>query len=564
MISRGEPRGLRVHSRAPTYTPPAPPNSVILISSRPSLLLALLAATSGGAAIACIVMGAPIAASALAAVAIAAAGLATVRFGADVEGSVHPTTPAPTNVPTPPRPVAVAPMAPGSSGALGTATPTSPMRAAEPGDPLHDPLTGLPGRALFRDRVAHALARANRRQSPVAVLLLDIDDFRRVNDTVGYSAGDRLLAGVATRVATCLRAADTAARIGADEFGLLLEAMQEGDDLQQVSRRIADALSLPFTVGTREVVLSTSAGIARATPDDDGDQLLRNADVALALAKRRGRGATEVFEPGMRSSVIERLELEGDLRRAIVGRQLTLEYQPIVILQNRRIVGVEALLRWCHPTRGNVPPSVFLPLAEELGLSLPLGRWALDEACRRGKEWQELLGTGRTLTVTVNISASQLRHPGFIHDVAGALRTSRMDPHRLVLEVSDAVMAHGVADAVARLESLKALGVRIAIDDFGTRQLSLQSLPGFPVDILKIDKSFVDRVGHDAGDATFAEVIVAFGKSMRLRTVAEGVEHEQQVEALLRIKCEFGQGLLFSHPLTSTALSDLLARELRR
>jgi diguanylate cyclase (GGDEF)-like protein len=423
---------------------------------------------------------------------------------------------------------------------------------------FRDPLTGLATRPLLRDRVEHALARAHRHERPVAIMLLDIDGFRSINDAFGYGAGDRVLAGVAARLSGSLRGGDTAARLGADEFALLLEDMSDESNFVQVSERVAEAVARPITVDKRELTISICTGIAQATPDDDADSLLRNADAALAAAKRRGRGACEVFSERIRATLVDRVDLEAELRSAIEARAFDIEYQPIVILHSRRIAGVEALLRWRHPSRGEIPPATFLPVADELGLSPALGRWVLLESCKQVKGWQDQVATARALTLTVNVSRAQLRQPSLVADVANALELSGLDPRRLVLEVSDAVLLDDAGTALSRLQSLKSLGVRIAIDDFGARQAALHQLPRIPVDILKIDKAFIDRVGRAGAGVSVAHVVLALGKSMRLRTVAEGIEAEEQVTELLRLKCEFGQGMLFSRPLSPAGVGALL------
>jgi diguanylate cyclase (GGDEF)-like protein len=432
-------------------------------------------------------------------------------------------------------------------------------RTAQANTPdLRDPLTGLPTHLLLRDRLEHALARAHRHERPVAVMLLDIDGFRSINDAFGYSAGDRVLAAVAARLASTLRGGDTASRLGADEFGLLLEDMADESNFVQISERVSDAIGRPITIDHREITVTVCTGIAQATPDDDAETLMRNVDAALAAAKRRGRGACEVFSERIRASLVDRVELESELRAAVEARAFDIEYQPIVILHSRRIAGVEALLRWRHSSRGDIPPSTFLPVADELGLSPALGRWVLHQACTQVKQWQDQVATARALTLTVNVSRAQLRQPSLIADVANALEISGLDPRRLVLEVSDAVLLDDAGTALARLQALKSLGVRIAIDDFGARQAALHQLPRIPVDILKIDKAFIDRVARTGGGVSVAHVVLALGKSMRLRTVAEGIEAEEQVAELLRLKCEFGQGILFSRPLSPAGVGALL------
>ena len=457
---------------------------------------------------------------------------------------------------------AQAPTAVGASmteGANPECEPGSGTDVSQSGTPdLRDPVTGLPTHLLLRDRLTHALARAHRHERPVAVMLLDIDGFRAINDAFGFEAGDRVLSAVGARLSSTLRGGDTASRLGADEFGLLLEDMAEESNFVQVSERVSEVIARPITIDQREITISACTGIARATPDDDADTLMRNVDAALAAAKRRGRGACEVFSDRLRTSLIDRVELESELRAAVDARSFDLEYQPIVILHSRRIAGVEALLRWRHAARGEIPPATFLPVADELGLSPALGRWVLEQACAQVKRWQDQVPSARALTLTVNVSRAQLRQPALVADVANALENSGLDPRRLVLEVSDAVLLDDAGTALARLQSLKALGIRIAIDDFGARHAALHQLPRIPVDILKIDKAFIDRVGRTGAGVSVAHVVLALGKSMRLRTVAEGIEAEEQVAELLRLKCEFGQGMLFSKPLSPAGVGALL------
>jgi len=498
----------------------------------------LVGAVSGGKAVALGVY----------AVATAALALTLRPEQTNPDAAASPTEPAATNVATE---TASVPATDGESSDAEDSTNSSTPD-------LRDPLTRLPTHLLLRDRLEHALARAHRHERPVAVMVLDIDGFRGINDAFGYVAGDRILSAVASRLASTLRGGDTAARVGADEFALLLEDMADESNFVQISDRVTEALARAIAIDHRELTVTTCIGIARATPDDDADTLMRNADAALAAAKRRGRGACEVYSDRIRASLVDRVELESELRLAVESTAFEIEYQPIVILHSRRIAGVEALLRWRHASRGEIPPSTFLPVADELGLSPALGRWVLEQACTQVKAWQDQVAWARALTLTVNVSRAQLRQPALIADVANALEISGIDPRRLVLEVSDAVLLDDAGTALARLQSLKTLGVRIAIDDFGARQAALHQLPRIPVDILKIDKAFIDRVGRAGGGVSVAHVVLALGKSMRLRTVAEGIEAEEQVVELLRLKCEFGQGMLFSRPLSAAGVGALL------
>ena len=468
------------------------------------------------------------------------------------ESTRQTTPPALPDVPEPGVETTGDPATQHDSAASGSSTPD-----------LRDPLTSLPTRTLLRDRLENALARAHRHERPVAIMLLDIDGFRAINDAFGYAAGDRALAAVAARLTSTLRGGDTASRLGADEFALLLEDMADESNFVQISERVSEAIARPITIDQRELAVSVCTGIAQATPDDDADTLMRNADAALAAAKRRGRGACEVFSDRIRASLVARVDLEAELRVAVENRSFEIEYQPIVILHNRRIAGVEALLRWRHSARGEIPPSAFLPVADELGLSPALGRWVLNESCAQVKAWQGQVATARALTLTVNVSRAQLRQPSLVADVANALEMTGLDPRRLVLEVSDAVLLDDAGTALSRLQSLKSLGVRIAIDDFGARQAALHQLPRIPVDILKIDKAFIDRVARTGGGVSVAHVVLALGKSMGLRTVAEGIEAEEQVAELLRLKCEFGQGMLFARPLSPAGVGALLRSQHR-
>jgi diguanylate cyclase (GGDEF)-like protein len=421
---------------------------------------------------------------------------------------------------------------------------------------FNDSLTGLPNRALLLDRLEVALGRAEREDQPVSVLFLDLDGFKVVNDSLGHVAGDRLLIDVARRLNGCLRRGDTAARLGGDEFAILLGDLGDPDRAPLVAERVIAALGEPFTVMGREVFVSASIGVAYGR--SDAESLLRNADVAMYRAKRSGEGgAYAIFEPSMHAAVVERLEVEADLRRAIERDELVLHYQPLVELSSGRVAGLEALLRWQHPRRGLVMPFEFIPLAEETRLIGELGRWALREACRQAAQWRDDPHTGRPW-VSVNLSGLQLLDDGLDADVAVALADAGLDPSGLVLEITETVLVQDVAAAVERLENLRALGVSIAIDDFGTGYSSLRYIRRFPADILKIAKPFVDGL-HDETDAAIVHTIIALADSLGLRTVAEGIEESEQLERLCDLGCELGQGYLFARPLTSDAATALLA-----
>lgn len=426
---------------------------------------------------------------------------------------------------------------------------------------LRDSLTGLATRALFRDRVEHALARAHRLQLPIALLIVEFEDFRCNSVLASLDELQKLIIAASTRLATALRASDTAARLEGSRFAILLEDMTDESNYVQVAERIGELFAMPLIIGTKEFAGSASLGIASALPEDVADDLLRNADVALRTARKRGRGACELYDPRQHQPALRHQRLEDDLRLAIEREEFTLLYQPIVILRSRRIAGVEALLRWNHPKRGLIPAAAFIPIAEETGLISALGRWALAEACRQARSWQDEIGPERTLTMTVNITPRQLLDSGFVADVEAALDESGIEPHRLVLEIAEGSLARNATDALARLREVRTLGVRLAIGDFGSRHSTLGDPADIPVDILKIGRSWISHGNRRPEEQAATRAIVALGKLKRMRTVAEGIEREEQLEELLRFKCEYGQGLLFSEPLTAEGFIDLLRRD---
>jgi len=413
---------------------------------------------------------------------------------------------------------------------------------------LHDPLTELANRALLADRIEHALAGARRRGTSVALLLLDLDGFKTVNDSLGHPVGDRLLAVTAQRIRDSLRAGDTAARLGGDEFAVLLEDI-EADLAIEVAERLGDALREPVLLDGAEVALGASIGIALSGGVDTGDELLRNADLAMYRAKQGGRGRHELFEAGMHVAAVARMGLEGELRRALERGEFQLAYQPAVDLATGEITGCEALVRWQHPERGLVLPGQFIPLAEETGLVVPLGWWVLDEACRQAQAWRAASAGLGGLVVSVNLSARQLQHPELLARVRQALEGSGVEPGRVVLELTESAIMHDAAVAKRRLEGLKSFGLRLALDDFGTGYSSLSHLQRFPIDILKLDKSFVDPLGTTAGGDVLAAAIVGLSDALGLRTVAEGIERAEQAAVLVELGCRFGQGYHFGRPM---------------
>jgi diguanylate cyclase (GGDEF)-like protein len=423
---------------------------------------------------------------------------------------------------------------------------------------LHDSLTGLPNRALFTDRVEQAIARAQRSQAPLAVMFLDLDNFKAVNDTYGHQAGDRLLKAVGARLKTALRDTDTVARFGGDEFVALVESDFLELGVEAVAERIQAVLAEPVTLdeaGKITVRSHASIGIAvgsRASAED----LLRDADVALYEAKAAGKDCFITFQPEMQRAVVDRLELEMDLREALADRQLFLVYQPTVDLHTQEITGVEALLRWQHPTRGLVTPDVFIPIAEDSGLIVPIGRWVLQQACHQGADWAR---AGRPLRLAVNVSARQLdAQHDFVADVAELLAESGLPADLLTLEITETMLMRDAGHSTARLGALKELGVKVAIDDFGTGYCSLAYLQQFPVDALKIDRSFISSLDSTPEALALVHTLVQLGKTLGLETYAEGIEEHSQLEQLKSESCDSGQGYLFARPMSLQALDELI------
>ena len=421
---------------------------------------------------------------------------------------------------------------------------------------FHDALTGLANRQLFGDRLAHALRRRGGSPHPLVVMFLDLDDFKHVNDSLGHGVGDQLLVTVAERISETIRQGDTAARLGGDEFAVLLEDA-DIETAREVAERLLESFAVPVSVDGQLHSVRASIGMTEATPGEAvPDETLRNADVAMYWAKDRGKSTVAVYEAGLHAEALGRLALHGELQRAIRDEQLVLHYQPTVDLDTQRITGFEALVRWNHPTRGLLPPAEFIRVAEQTGLIVPLGSWVLREACRAGADMQS---ERHQPSMSVNIASAQLAKPDFVEEVLEVLHSSGMPPERLVLEITESMLLDDMEHSIRSLSRLRERGIRVAIDDFGTGYSSLSYLAQLPVDVLKVDKSFIDQVcSNNGNDTSLVEAIIAMSRSMRLVTVAEGVEQPEQAAWLQLAQCTMGQGFLWSRPVELTAARELL------
>ncbi|MDB4879384.1 MAG: response regulator receiver modulated diguanylate cyclase/phosphodiesterase [Gemmatimonadetes bacterium] len=428
---------------------------------------------------------------------------------------------------------------------------------------LHDELTGLPNRAYLSERLRNAITRAQRDPtSQFAVLFLDLDRFKIVNDSIGHHGGDGMLVAVAERLAGVLRPEDTVARMGGDEFAILLEGLSGSDDARIVAERIQIALSRPIDLGGYEVYTSASIGIVLSSSSflatEHPEHLLRNADMAMYRAKSGGPAGHALFDRAMHRDALARLQLETDLRHALERGEFRLVYQPVISLRTGRIVGAEALIRWQHPERGLVPPSEFVPLAEDTGLIVPIGEWVLHEACSRVQRWATPAGT-EPLTLAVNLSIKQFAKPGLDDRLAVVLKDTGLAPERLALEVTESIVIDQPEATTVLLASLKGLGVKVHMDDFGTGYSSLSYLHQLPLDGLKVDRAFVSRMDHDERSRQLVHTVLQLARSIGLVAVAEGVTTRAQLTELRRLDCEFGQGYLFSEPLEPDAFGALIA-----
>jgi len=423
---------------------------------------------------------------------------------------------------------------------------------------FHDPLTGLPNRALLDDRLSQALRR--RQATAVAVLFVDLDNFKVVNDSLGHTVGDRLLVAVAQRLQQAVRPEDTVARLGGDEFIILLEDAADPAGAVQVATRIRNAVQMPFQVEGHELVVTASVGIARERAGIDPGELLRQADIALYQAKGTGKDRYALADAGTMARATQRFSLETDLRQALDRGELCLHYQPRVVAGTGLITGMEALVRWTHPALGNLIPSAFLPLAEETGLILPLGEWILTEACRQARVWQRRDSSVPAIVVSVNLSGRQFRQPDLVAMVARAIAATELAPACLELELTESIAMEDVDSAVAVLQRLKALGVRVALDDFGTGYSSLRALHRLPLDTLKIDRSLVLDVGQDRRTFAILQAVITVGETLGLAVVAEGVETQEELDEIRALGCDQVQGFYFSRPLPVAAMTALLTQ----
>ena len=427
---------------------------------------------------------------------------------------------------------------------------------------FRDPLTNLPNRALFMDRLTHGLTRAQRRHEHLAVLFLDLDRFKVVNDTLGHTVGDQLLVEVSRRLTSALRPGDTVARLGGDEFGILLEDVADAETAETVAVRVEESLGQPYRFEGREVFVTASIGIALSSAKLGlPEEILRDADLAMYHAKAKGKARHEVFDGSMSAPALDRMDLEMDLRSAISRHEFRLHYQPILRLDTGKITEVEALIRWQHEKRGLLQPDEFIGLTEETGLIVPIGQWVLSEACKQARLWQVEYPTTPPLVMSVNPSAKQFQNPKLVEEITQALDESGLAPSCLKLEITESTVMQDAPVTLTKLTELKELGVRLAIDDFGTGYSSLGYLKRFPVDTLKIDRSFVKGLSPDGGDNAIVRAVVTVAKSLNMDVTAEGVETEGQLAELKALGCDRGQGFLFARPVTAERVAPLLASD---
>lgn len=449
---------------------------------------------------------------------------------------------------------------------IGVQTDVTELKRAEEKlihDALYDPLTGLPNRVSLMERLRRTGDLVSQEQQYLfAVLFIDLDRFKMINDSLGHAIGDLLLREIAHRLAFCLRPDDTIARLGGDEFVILLEDVKTHDNAISVAERILHELSTPFTLEGREIFTTASIGITFSnTKLNHPEDLLRDADLAMYRAKTQGRGRYEIFHPRMYTSAVALLEMETDLRRALERQELKLHYQPIVSLRTNRLVGFEALIRWQHPQQGLIPPAKFVPIAEETGLIAPIGNWILQEACTQMRQWQKQFPEWRALTINVNLSSKQFT-PHLVEQVHQILQETGLDAQHLKLEITESALMGHADSAITTLTQLKQLGIQLAIDDFGTGYSSLSYLHRFPIDSLKVDRSFINKIDVDGEQLAIVRTIITLAWNLGMEVVAEGVETPKQLAQLRSLRCEYAQGYLFSKPCDAEAIETLLIHDL--
>ena len=431
----------------------------------------------------------------------------------------------------------------------------------------HDELTGLANRRLLVERIERALARARAERCGAALLLLDLDNFKVINDSLGHDGGDRLLCALTPRLEAIARDGDTVARLGGDEFALVCEGIISEEHALELADRVAAALKLPVTLGRRRHAVKASIGVIVDDGGSSPDRMLRDADTAMHRAKERGGGRVERFSPAMHERAVARMRTESELRDAIERDELLLHYQPFYSTPDRRLLGFEALVRWQHPRRGLVPPDEFIPLAEDTGLIVELGEWVLEEATRALSGWRAALPSADALTLSVNVSARQLlpvydgSERSLHATVARVLAEARLPPQRLALEITESMLLEGAEEAMSELLELKRLGVQIMLDDFGTGHSSLSRLSDFPLDVVKIDRGFIRGLGRDGSREPIVTAIVAMARALDLRVIAEGVETEEEWQTLVALGCEAAQGYVLARPMPAEALTTLLVDE---
>ena len=430
---------------------------------------------------------------------------------------------------------------------------------------FHDPLTGLPNRAMSTELLKAEVESKHRHTDLFAVLFLDLDRFKNINDSLGHTHGDLLLVAFAQRLERILRPTDTLARFGGDEFAILLTGISDSNDAMRVAQRIQDDLTLPFDLDKSSSFTTASIGIALSTSAyEKPEDILRDADTAMYRAKENGKARYEMFDAGMHARAVSRLRMESDLRQAVEQKEFCIHYQPIIALATGRLAGFEALIRWNHPREGLISPAEFVPVAEETGLIVAIGQWVLEEACTALHRWHQISPCHRALSLSVNLSGRQVSQPDLVEQVKQALEQSKLNPHCLKLEITESVVMENAETATAMFKQLRALGVQLSLDDFGTGYSSLSYLHRFPVNFLKIDRSFVGRMTETDDNAEIVRTIITLARNLGMEVIAEGIETKAQNEQLKALGCEYGQGYLFSHPVASAEVLTILEKERER